>query len=169
MAVEMGRVSPATDIAKIVRGIEILQAEALYFYNQTDFPKLLKKYAFAVNGEIIEGQSALEEREDAQDIYWPRKKDSIVASVLWQETILTTDGLEYWHRAVGLEAHPNGAVSIYGGIVLDIHSSPGSSFLTIDEWRNNKVVQERSLRKAFEIPVVTHYSRELFGGSTRLH
>ncbi len=169
MAVEIQRMSPATDIARIVRELETLQAEALYFYNQTEFSKLLKKYAFGVNGEIIEGQSALEEREDAQDIYWPRKKDSIVVSVLWQETRLTTDGFEYWHRAVGLEAHPNGAVSIYGGIVLDPHSSPGSSFLTIDEWRNNKAVQEHSLRKAFEIPLVTHYSRELLKGSTYLH
>ena len=169
MAIEALTMSPGSDIIGFIKEIEVLQAEALFFYNQTEFPKLLRKYALAVDGELLEGQSVLEERQGPRGIYWPRKKDSISAAVFWEETRLTTNGLEQWESSVGLEAHPNGAISIYGGIVFDRHSSPGSSYLTIDEWRNNRPVQEQALKKAFQIPFVTHYTRGFIEGSAYLH
>ena len=169
MSIEALILPPGTGITSVIKELEMLQAEALFFYSQTDFPRLLKKYALAVNGELLEGQTVLEERQGPRGIYWPRKKDSISAAVFWQQTRLTAGGLEQWNSAVGLEVHPNGAVSIYGGIVFDRYSSPGSSYLTVDEWRNNRVVQEHAIRKAFEIPFITRYTKELLKGSTYLH
>lgn len=169
MAIEIPRILSEADTGRVIGGIDVLQAEALYYYKQTGLAEFLKRYAFAVKGEIVEGQSALEERGDARNIYWPRRKESIIVSVLWQETRLTPDGGEHWHSAVGLETHPNGAVSIHGGIVFDRRSSPGSSYLTIDEWKDNKAAQERALKKAFEIPLITYFESRLFGNSTHLH
>jgi len=169
MAIEVLTVSPRKDIMDVIREREVLQAEALFFYNQTDFSRLLKKYALVVNGEIIDEQNVLEGKEQVQGIYWPNRKESIVFSVFWQETKLTTNGFDKRDSAVGLEVYPNGAISIHGGSFFDSSSSPGSSYLTIDEWRNNRAIQESSLRKAFEIPFVTYYARELLTSSTDLH
>jgi len=169
MAIEVLTVFPRKNIMDVIREREALQAEALFFYNQTNFPRLLKKYALVVNGEIIDGQNVLEGKEEVQGVYWPNRRESIVFSVFWQETKLTANGFDNRDSAVGLEVYPNGAIFIYGGSFFDSNSSPGSSYLTIDEWRDNRELQESSLRKAFEIPFVSSYTRQTFTGLTDLH
>ncbi len=136
-----------------VEEIERLRTKALHFYNESSLPNFIDKYSLIFDGKIIEGRDAMDESEELDVVEWPKIEESVIVTVLWEQTRLNGKEYEHTHNAIGIETYPDGTVCVYGGNTFDSEVLIGKS-ITRKEWKHNRKLQESIIKSAFKNPFV---------------